>query len=47
MKTNDDNITLKISNGHQVWICKKLVNGYNYIGIYDKKIKGEKDEQVL
>lgn len=40
-KLNDNIIELKISNGHQIWIFKKLVNGYKYIGIYSKKIKME------
>jgi len=40
MKTNNNIVTLKISNGHQIWICKELINGYKYIEIYDKKVKG-------
>lgn len=35
---NNKIVRLKISNGHQIWIFKKLVNGYKYYGIYDKAI---------
>jgi len=24
---NENIVELKISNGHQIWICKKLING--------------------
>ena len=39
MKTNNNIVTLKISNGHKIWIFKELINGYKYIGIYDKNIQ--------
>ncbi len=37
----DSVVKLKIKNGHQILICKGLVNGYKYIGLYSKKIKME------
>lgn len=36
-------VKLKISNGHQIWILKTLVNKYKYLGIYSKKIEKEED----
>jgi len=32
-------VKLKISNGHQIWIIKDVVEGYKYFGIYTKKVK--------
>jgi len=41
---NENIVELKISNGHQIWICKKLINGYKYFGIYSKPVKGGKND---
>ena len=39
---NESIVHLKYSNGHEVWVFKRLVNGFRYYGIYKNKIKEDK-----